>query len=1304
VTGLHDVPAPPHLTGFVLDRYLGRGGMGVVYRAREERSDRVLALKLLQRVDAQGIYRLKREFRSLADITHPNLVHLHELGYVDGHWFLAMELIDGVGFFDHLGMPSAVLETGPFLDPRQGLHAHARFEARAAAGVRTAPFTHEHEARLRDAFAQAVSGLNALHAARKLHCDIKPSNLMVENGGRVVLLDFGLISEQSEKPREKPATVLGTVAYMSPEQAQGHALTPSSDWYALGVTLYQALCGVLPCSGRDDALLRAKCNGILTHPNRHAPDVPDDLAALCLELLSVEPHERPAGAEILRRLSGQRSRVSVPVLPRDSGLSDSPFVGRERELLVLREAFASSFCSRAEPLASTFCSRAEPLASTGTRAHPQVGSCAQVRAANEPARVIVITGPSGIGKSHLMRRFLREAEQEHACLVFRGRCHQRESVPYKALDAIVDALSDQLALLSPEQLQRTLPAELGILTRMFPVLKSALGMETRDSDEDLPGQLRRAFDALSLLLRNIAGGRRIVLAIEDLQWGDLESGRLLRALLEGPDAPALSVIATARDEEDEATPLLRELLRDEGEALAASAIQLLPLSALAPHEAEAMARLLLGHEASCEAVRSVAEESLGIPFFIDELSRFAFGAATSHGLELPEDSELRLDLMLQRRIHDLAADARHTLSIVAIAGGTVKQSVVSAAARLSRPALWLELINVRLLRVSGAGQVECYHDRIRGAAMLRLLPEERRAGHAALAEALDAEGSADPEQLLEHYLAAAQTARAGEYALRAAEAAGHALAFARAARLYEAALKLATPGTVQVRVLQRKLADAHANAGNVFAAAELFAALAEGASGRERLELLRHAAQHYLTGGYPERGIELIRGALSSTGLRYPSSQGGVLARLAFERTRIRAFGLGFRERAPRSVPTAELLRVDVCFSAAVGFSMNDLMRNAAFSAWHLRLALSAGEPRRIARGLAFELGVAPAAGRESLRWAKERALPLAERLSQDSRDPYLLALVTLAKGHVGYLSADFPAAIALLSQAEREFARVRHADAHWARLSAKSMLFYSLAVEGSFSELAARVPVFVREARERGDRHSLALVVFPQTMLALAQDRADHAEQLARDAVTPFRSHSYHLRDFSALHCALLTLRYQGRESECYAKLAQEWPLLESSKILHINMVRVIALGELVTAALAAQGDGERTRRARAQDALRELAREALPCGPAAGSVLTARLAYQDGDVAAARAYLVQASAQFDQLAMPLHAACARRADGVLRADASGRAQVAAADALLKARAVRVPERFVHLLAPGFPSATAGVAYPAQRVLPAPD
>jgi hypothetical protein len=1057
---------------------------------------------------------------------------------------------------------------------------------------------------------------------------------------------------------------------MSPEQAQGLALTPGSDWYALGVTLYQALCGVLPFTGRDDALLRAKCSASPAHPNRHAPDVPDDLAALCLDLLALDPQDRPAGVEISRRLSGKSSRVAEPVLPRGSGLSDPPTVGREPELGLLRAAF-----------------------------------CASER---EHARAIVITGPSGIGKSHLMRRFLREAEEAH-CLVFRGRCHQRESVPYKALDAIIDALSERLTALEGEEpgsareqdhheLAFELPRELGILSRLFPVLKGVLGQSGPDSSEDLQGQLRRAFVALAELFVKLGSGsveargsareqRKVVLAIEDLQWGDQESGRLLRALLEAANGAALCVLATARDEDGEPTPLLRELTHCDERAPEAQFVRFIPLSALPPDQAQTLARLLLGEQASSEAVRSVAEESLGIPFFVDELARFAGGTDRSSRQELPADSQLRLDLMLQQRIDDLRADARHTLSLVAIASGTVKQSVVSAAANLRRPALWLELINARLLRVSGKGQVECYHDRIRDAAVQRLLPVEKRALHAALADALDADGTADPEQLLEHYLAASQPTRAAEYALRAAETASHALAFARAARLYEAALKLAPPESVQVRVLRRKLADAHANAGNVFAAAELFTSLAEGASGSQRLELLRHAAQHYLTAGYPARGIELTRSALARAGLRYPSSQSGVLARLAIERARIRAFGLGFQARAVNEIPSDELMRVDVCFSAAVGFSMNDLMRNAAFSAWHLRLALGAGEPSRIARGLAFELGVAPAAGRESLRWAKERALPLAEQLSQDRRDPYLLALVTLAKGHVGYLSADFRNAIALLSKAEREFARVGHADAHWARLSANSMLFYSLAVEGDFSELAARVPVFVREARERGDRHSLALVVFPRTMLALAQDRPDQADQLARDFLSPSCGQTYHLREFSALHCALLMLRYQGREQECYARLSEEWSLIESSQILHVNMVRVIALGELVTAALAARDDQVRRRRVRVLSALRELAREPLPIGPAAACVLRARLVYQDGDVPEACSLLAEGSKRFERLAMPLHAACARRARGVLLGSLEGLAQVEAADALLRARSVRAPERFVHLLAPGFPS-----------------
>ena len=143
-------------------RRLGAGGMGVVYEVHDRVRDEVVALKTLRRTGAADLYRLKREFRSLADVAHPNLVCLYELFVEDERCFFTMELVNGVSFVDYVrGPDGATVSTD----------------------------------RLRRALRQLVDGVSALHRRGKLHRDIKPSNVLVTPEGRVVILDFGLIAE-----------------------------------------------------------------------------------------------------------------------------------------------------------------------------------------------------------------------------------------------------------------------------------------------------------------------------------------------------------------------------------------------------------------------------------------------------------------------------------------------------------------------------------------------------------------------------------------------------------------------------------------------------------------------------------------------------------------------------------------------------------------------------------------------------------------------------------------------------------------------------------------------------------------------------------------------------------------------------------------------------------------------------------------------------------------------------------------------------------------------------------------------------
>lgn len=247
---------------------MATGGYGAVYEAYDrERGGRV-ALKRLVRVDPTAVWRFKQEFRALADVKHPNLVRLHELFCDDGAWYLTMDLIVGVDFQSYVRTSALtrVLPTG------ERVREPWRFD----------------ESRLRAALAQLVSGVQALHEARRLHRDLKPSNVLVTPSGAVVILDFGLVAElQGDIYQSYEDSVKGTPIYMSPEMANDEAIGPASDWYAVGVMLYEALTGASPFTVTPFQILYHKSTREAADPRVGRPGVlPDDLVELSLSLLA----------------------------------------------------------------------------------------------------------------------------------------------------------------------------------------------------------------------------------------------------------------------------------------------------------------------------------------------------------------------------------------------------------------------------------------------------------------------------------------------------------------------------------------------------------------------------------------------------------------------------------------------------------------------------------------------------------------------------------------------------------------------------------------------------------------------------------------------------------------------------------------------------------------------------------------------------------------------------------------------------------------------------------------------------------
>ena len=280
---------------FTLRRRLGAGGMGVVYEAHDREMDKIVALKTLTRAEAAHIYRFKREFRTLADVSHPNLVALYELMSDGEHWFFTMELVKGVTFIQHVrpetagAVDSATDNTLP--GPRARLVRHTDSEAETEvfdsshlslesaeraplddAQPAVASYYKLDESRLRSALRQLAEGVNRLHELGKLHRDIKPSNVLVTDEGRVVILDFGLVEDI--EPELHETLLAGTPDYMSPEQGAQMAISKASDWYSVGVILYQALTGRLPFRGRFFEVMMRKQTRDPIQPrelNRAAP-------------------------------------------------------------------------------------------------------------------------------------------------------------------------------------------------------------------------------------------------------------------------------------------------------------------------------------------------------------------------------------------------------------------------------------------------------------------------------------------------------------------------------------------------------------------------------------------------------------------------------------------------------------------------------------------------------------------------------------------------------------------------------------------------------------------------------------------------------------------------------------------------------------------------------------------------------------------------------------------------------------------------------------------------------------------------
>ena len=324
---------------FRIERQVGRGGLGQVYRAVDTRSGSTVALKLMPPgADPLALTRARREFAALRQLSHPNIVRVLDLGEDDGIPWLSMEFVDGMLLREWLtvcGLPQPLepdyQETSSegvdldvlFDEPDSGaLLAAARarrlsyttgIEAMLTPGEQAEQSAPERLIALCESLAQICDGLAFIHARGLVHRDLKPSNVLVTPGRRAILVDFGLVKQSFDARITDPGHVVGTYRYMAPEQARGERVDGRSDLYSLGATLYELLAGRPPFPQQNQLEM---LNAVIESPPPPIatinPAAPRALSSLAERLLAKRPEDRPGdGREVAMMLRAVERNLSA---------------------------------------------------------------------------------------------------------------------------------------------------------------------------------------------------------------------------------------------------------------------------------------------------------------------------------------------------------------------------------------------------------------------------------------------------------------------------------------------------------------------------------------------------------------------------------------------------------------------------------------------------------------------------------------------------------------------------------------------------------------------------------------------------------------------------------------------------------------------------------------------------------------------------------------------------------------------------------------------------------------------------------
>jgi predicted ATPase len=761
---MNEVQAPGRIDRYEVLRLLGRGGMGQVFLVHDTRLDRTVALKLLHPTaerDAESMRRFRLEFQAVAKLRHPHVIQLYDWGSFDGQSFFTMEYVQGTDIKAFLGLGTKKTLSGAELNEPSRVR------------------------RVVQVVAQTCAALDYVHSQKIVHRDLKPANIMVDRDLQVRVMDFGLLKRLDEPENSeslemtRPGIILGTPAYLSPEQALGDRAVPQSDLYSLGIILYELLTGHRPfVSNRVGALIYCQIYEAPTPMRDYNPDVAPELQSIVERLLRKEPKDRfPTAGDLLRSLlelrlpeSGGRTARAV-AMPAGAAGSPAPTYLNEPHLVGRKGALDL-----------------------------MLGMLGRLR--KGLGDMVELTGEAGVGKTRLADELARYAKLQKV-RTFVGSFSEAETVPYEGVRQILAQLAEIVAGRGEELAGKVFGADGQVLAAEIPAFERFAYIEGLPPLAALPPEPAkyRFFDAVARVLEKFTRRFPMVFVLEHLQWADRMSVELVSYLARNVVAPsrsprgasgALLLVLTWRDDEQDRSGRLRQTLHLLRDRQLSTRIALERLSRA--DCALMLSSMLHGQELPAGLLEVVYAESQGNPFLAAEFARslaelgalreaegrFSFlppepeAELSSSGLAIPQS----VRRAFERRLADLSPLAVRIGQAAAVLGGEVRFGIVAEVAELGEEELLDgldELVKRGVVQSLGDAldSFRFAHPLYARLLESRLSPAARRALHLSAGRTLEVRCLSDlgahAERLGRHFREAGSTQDAVQYELLAGD-------------------------------------------------------------------------------------------------------------------------------------------------------------------------------------------------------------------------------------------------------------------------------------------------------------------------------------------------------------------------------------------------------------------------------------------------------------------------------------------------------------------------------------------------------